>query len=593
MKKRILAILLTIIMLTGAIPVNATVNEGTPTDSYELSAEREITSIVDEERSLHLASNFMRGIQTFAMGDTVYIEQEPNDLLEQSDRVDNDDTYVGEVLNDDTDVFAFQLEMDTYVDIYLLADVYGCVAGLYDNNGKLMYEFEYAGTDENGFHVNTLQVKLPGNTSSNDYYYIGVGLDTYFDTYSTYAFHTLFYPFLDVSDSSKYFYDPVIWAVQNGITSGVTEEYFKPNNTCTRAQVVTFLWRAAGQPEPKSTVNPFTDIKPGKYFYKAVLWAAERGITSGVTKTTFGPEESCTRAQVVSFLWRAAGQPEPRSYNNPFSDVGSNKYYYKSVLWAVENGITSGFSADIFGPNSTCTRGQIVSFLYRGNGSIDWDALNAAPPIELKPPHSDLYIEGVPVEDVIMYFSEVCLDSEYSYGGNSSLIQKWTGPISYIIYGNPTSKDLQVLNSFVQWLNSSVPGFPGMYETDNKYAAVLEIYFCSKSEMVDHLGENFNYADGGVTYWYEENEIYNGTICYVNSIDQYVRNSVILEEIYNGLGAVQDTSLRPDSIIYQYYTTPQSLTDIDELIIKLLYHPDIKCGMNASQCGAVIRNLYY
>ena len=171
-------------------------------------------------------------------------------------------------------------------------------------------------------------------------------------------------PFKDVAEKD-YFFEPVMWAVQNGITSGLSADTFGATKGCTRAQVVTFLWRAAGEPAPKSSANPFTDVKQGQYYYDAVLWAVENGITTGLSATTFGPNENCNRGQIVTFLWRAMGKPAPTNSTNPFKDVSAKQYYYDAVLWAVENGITTGLNATSFGPNSTCTRGQIVTFLYR------------------------------------------------------------------------------------------------------------------------------------------------------------------------------------------------------------------------------------
>ncbi|MBR6826121.1 MAG: S-layer homology domain-containing protein, partial [Oscillospiraceae bacterium] len=171
-------------------------------------------------------------------------------------------------------------------------------------------------------------------------------------------------PFTDVKEKD-YFYDPVLWAVANGITTGTSKTTFSPEKPCTRAQVVTFLWRAAGSPEPSQTDNPFTDVPAGQYYYKAVLWAVEEGITTGTSKTTFGPDKSCTRAQVVTFLWRAAGEPAPEKNDNPFTDVPAGQYYYNAVLWAVGKGITTGTSKTTFGPDKPCTRGQIVTFIYR------------------------------------------------------------------------------------------------------------------------------------------------------------------------------------------------------------------------------------
>ena len=170
-------------------------------------------------------------------------------------------------------------------------------------------------------------------------------------------------PFNDVGRG--WYYDSVRWAVNSGVTTGTSQTAFSPDQTCTRAQVVTFLWRANGCPEPAANVNPFTDVKPNAYYYKAVLWAVENGITNGVSPTAFGPDRGCTRGQVVTFQWRAKGQPAPAGRENPFTDVKSDAYYCSAVAWAVENAITKGTSADRFSPDSTCTRAQIVTFLYR------------------------------------------------------------------------------------------------------------------------------------------------------------------------------------------------------------------------------------
>ena len=180
-------------------------------------------------------------------------------------------------------------------------------------------------------------------------------------------------PFTDVK-SSDFFYKAVLWAVTHDpqVTTGTSATTFSPANTCTRAQVVTFLWRTVGCPEPKSKNNPFVDVQEGQYYYDAVLWAVENGITNGVDKNHFGPNKGCTRAQVVTFLWRTDGQHDPESSTNPFIDVPADQYYYKPVLWAVENGITTGTSANKFSPDSTCTRGQIVTFLYRAAAPLNF-----------------------------------------------------------------------------------------------------------------------------------------------------------------------------------------------------------------------------
>ena len=169
--------------------------------------------------------------------------------------------------------------------------------------------------------------------------------------------------FIDVPAGS-YYEDAVVWAVEKGITGGTSATTFDPNGNCTRAQAVTFLWRAAGSPEPKSAAMPLTDVPAGSYFEKAVLWAVENGITKGTSDTTFGPDASCTRAQIVTFLWRAGGSPAV-SGNSAFSDVASDAYYAAAVAWAEKNGVTGGIGGGLFGSDNTCTRAQIVTFLHR------------------------------------------------------------------------------------------------------------------------------------------------------------------------------------------------------------------------------------
>ena len=208
------------------------------------------------------------------------------------------------------------------------------------------------------------------------------------------------------------------------------------------------------------------------------------------------------------------------------------------------------------------------------------------------PLHSPLYIEGLEVEDVIRYFNEVCLDAEFVNSGNASLVQKWSVPIRYSIEGMPTDEDMAVLNDFTDWLNS-IEGFPGISLAADPTQANLRIHFCTQQELLQLMGDNYRGLDGAVTFWYNNNHIYDAIICYRTDLEQTVRNSVILEEIYNGLGPIQDTQLRSDSIIYSGYSEPQQLTAIDELILRLLYHPQIRCGMDVAACEAVIRLLYY
>ena len=170
-------------------------------------------------------------------------------------------------------------------------------------------------------------------------------------------------PFVDVP-SGVYYEEAVLWAVDKGITKGTDTTHFSPNGICTRAQAVTFLWRAAGSPAAKSGAMPFTDVKASSYYETAVLWAVENGITNGTTATTFSPEQNCSRAQIVTFLWRSEKSPAAGTVN-PFTDVKASAYYADAVLWAVKKDVTKGTTATTFSPNDNCTRAQIVTFLYR------------------------------------------------------------------------------------------------------------------------------------------------------------------------------------------------------------------------------------
>ena len=172
-------------------------------------------------------------------------------------------------------------------------------------------------------------------------------------------------PFTDVPAGS-YYEDAVIWAVDKGITTGTSATTFNPNGICTRAQAVTFLWRAAGSPAAKSSAMPFADVKAGSYYETAVLWAVENGITKGTSDTMFSPDATCTRAQIVTFLWRSQKSPAA-GMANPFADVAADTYYIDAVLWAVKHNITVGTTFSIFSPDEECTRAQIVTFLYRAH----------------------------------------------------------------------------------------------------------------------------------------------------------------------------------------------------------------------------------
>ncbi|MBR3076423.1 MAG: S-layer homology domain-containing protein [Oscillospiraceae bacterium] len=173
--------------------------------------------------------------------------------------------------------------------------------------------------------------------------------------------------FVDVQKESLWYFTPVYWALHYDppITSGIDDTHFGPRLPCTRCQVVTFLWRAAHSPQPSLTESPFSDVAPDAWYYSPVLWALERQITAGTSATEFSPNKPCTRAQIVTFLWVTAGRPEPESGDMPFGDVAPGVYYYKPVLWAVEQGITAGTAPDTFSPNRSCTRAEVVTMLFQ------------------------------------------------------------------------------------------------------------------------------------------------------------------------------------------------------------------------------------
>jgi len=220
--------------------------------------------------------------------------------------------------------------------------------------------FSYEGKDVNGNDVN---ITLFANSLTNkahqrdEYAFIS---NTIFANLLT---DTQYGSFVDVP-TDAYYADAVAWAVEEGITTGTSSTTFSPKADCTRAQTVTFLWRAAGCPAPATTENPFTDVAEGTYYYDAVLWAVECGITTGTSETTFSPNATVSRAQTVTFLWRQAGSPVAE-VKNPFTDVAADAYYADATTWAVECGITTGMTETTFGPDNNCTRAQIVTFLWR------------------------------------------------------------------------------------------------------------------------------------------------------------------------------------------------------------------------------------
>ena len=280
--------------------------------------------------------------------------------------------------SDDLDWFRFELPKAGTVSITFAHDFIDSSSKywktvFYNSGNKELGRWYWKG---NGTTAGTGgKISLPAGT-----YFLRVNKDTY--SSASYRFTVNYVPdssaatpspspappshlsFTDVP-SDAYYAAPVAWAVEEGITSGTSSTTFSPNKTCSRAEIVTFLWNAAGRPDPTSATNPFDDVKNDAWYNKAVLWAVENKITSGTGDGKFSPNAPCTRGQIVTFLWNAESKPEPISSSNPFADVKDNMYYYMAVQWAVEHGITSGTGVGRFSPGDDCTRGQIVTFLYR------------------------------------------------------------------------------------------------------------------------------------------------------------------------------------------------------------------------------------
>ena len=216
--------------------------------------------------------------------------------------------------------------------------------------------------------------------------------------------------------------------------------------------------------------------------------------------------------------------------------------------------------------------------------------------VDTEPQHSHMYISEYTSQQIFEYFAEVALDMEYSFGdGDVSLIQKWTAPIFYRIYGEPTEEDCATLDALAAQLNS-IPGFPGIYVAEAGVTENFSISFLPQDGFDERFREvvNGEYAFGAVQFWYytETNEIHTAQVGCRADIDQTVRNSVLQEELINAMG-ISDTVLREDSVVYQYSDENLSLSEVDLLILKLLYSPDIRCGMGYEDCLAVVEKLYY
>ena len=351
MKKRLLSWLLVLVMVMSIAPMSALAAE-----NNEPAWEQYVMSAVDYE---HARFSFAA-----VFGKSVNITKTGIDLYNSTGKL----TYSAK---DDVNISSSRIKIDYTVPYkgktLMTAEPYVVADG-----EKYVYSFEF-----NMIHIHDTGDKIIEPTCTEKGYTLhGCTCDTsaYKDTYTPALGHEfvdgkctrcgidVLDAFTDVKRDS-YCADAVQWAVANGITKGTDTTHFSPNAGCTRGQVVTFLWRAAGEPTVGGNVG-FVDVAPGSYCYEAVKWAVANGITKGTDATHFSPNETCTRGQVVTFLYRAEGEPAVGG-SNGFVDVAVSSYCYEAIKWAVANGITKGTDATHFSPNATCTRGQVVTFLYR------------------------------------------------------------------------------------------------------------------------------------------------------------------------------------------------------------------------------------
>ena len=284
-----------------------------------------------------------------------------NPILDNCSRMLTENVYYTGTLNQNDSAMTLVVgNAESYLRIREIASdpirtTYHAELTVYD---RFDFDTDYSDEEAFGFDTSTsVLISMLGSKYLNPFDW---RVDVSFD------FTVSALPFTDVS-GSDWFAAPVLWAVENQVTSGKTETAFAPNDGCTRAQVVTFLWAANGRPEPTAAENPFADVSKDDWYYHAVLWAVEQGITTGVTATEFAPKQTCTRAQIATFLWAAQGKPSPHSLGG-FGDVAIDDWFAAPVIWAKENGITGGIGDGKFGPYDTCTRAQVVTFLKKVYG---------------------------------------------------------------------------------------------------------------------------------------------------------------------------------------------------------------------------------
>lgn len=407
-------------------------------------------------------------------------------------------------------------------------------------------------------------------------------------------------PFTDVSAADSR-YDAISIAADAGFMVGRGEERFCPNIAICWVEALTAISRA----DQYLQGHEIEQTEETIWYKPYIKYVSEQGIDlefpGDVCKLLTRGELAIMLDRIFFWVTFSDTNNVPSDY---FADVSEGDEYYDAVYRLAHSGIMCGTEEHIFAPDDFISRADVAVIIGRIAGFAERVVMDLPQPEpELTPPpvstpapppageHSELYIEGISVDDVITYFAEVCLDTEFGDKVGGSLIRKWTEPIYYTVSGQPTARDMEVLTDFVGKINA-IEGFPGMYPVES--FGHLEIYFYDQMNFETLMGNDFVGSWGGVTFWYDGlHQIYSETISIRTDIPQDARDSIICEEIYNGLGPVQDTALRDDSLINQWSNSNYSMTEVDELILKLLYNPAITAGMDNAQCEAVIRQLYY
>ncbi len=402
MKRRAFAILLTVCLLLGLMPTGASAVELSSADREGIDRLLSVYEWYGKNYNCTNAAavtdkNFHRNLLEAVVlhPSCVYFADYPVTFTENWRGTDPRGRWKGysEISSADTDWILKNIFHCTDRDIAAMRNYLASSEYVYYQNGRY---YAFLGGVGGGFYTQNMQAYSYGSLLlvRFDMYNI-YGNEFMFRKYAVVGksnvggrdYWTLYYlddampsdtGFLDVDDGA-YYAQSVSWALDGGITNGVSDYAFAPNQACTRAQAVTFLWRMAGCPAPKSADCPFRDVSAGAYYYPAMLWAVENGITNGMSATAFAPNAPCTRAQIVTFLYRAAGSPPVGNGGGNFFDVPRNSYYYGPVLWALANAITQGTDGSHFSPNQKCTRAQMVTFLHRFlyNAEIDPQPVNA------------------------------------------------------------------------------------------------------------------------------------------------------------------------------------------------------------------------